>query len=111
MLEVRGLRKSYHHTVALAGVDLDVAAGEICGLLGPNGAGKTTLVSIVAGLRHADAGSVVVNGVDALADSSAARRYIGLAPQELGIYPTVRVRDNLVCFGELAGLRRRSLAD
>src|SRR5205085_662314 len=111
MLGVQGLCKSYGDVVALDGVDLDIAAGEICGLLGPNGAGKTTLVSIVAGLRDADAGGVVVNGVDALANSASARRFIGLAPQELGIYPTVRVRDNLVCFGELAGLRGRVLAD
>ena len=110
MLGVHGLRKSYGDVVALDGVDLDVAAGEICGLLGPNGAGKTTLVSIVAGLRDADAGEVFVNGVDALKHSSAARSFIGLAPQELGIYPTVRVRENLECFGALAGLRRRELA-
>jgi ABC-2 type transport system ATP-binding protein len=107
---VRGLRKSYGDVVALDGVDLDIAAGEICGLLGPNGAGKTTLVSITAGLRHADAGRVTVNGVDALTRSAEARRFIGLAPQELGIYPTVRVRDNLLLFGELAGLRGRTLA-
>jgi ABC-2 type transport system ATP-binding protein len=111
VLGVQGLCKSYGGLVALDGVDLGIEAGEICGLLGPNGAGKTTLVSIVAGLRHADAGQVVVNGVDALANSSEARRFIGLAPQELGIYPTVRVRDNLVCFAELAGLRGRTLAD
>jgi ABC-2 type transport system ATP-binding protein len=111
VLGVQGLCKSYGDVVALDGVDLEIEAGEICGLLGPNGAGKTTLVSIVAGLRHADAGRVVVNGVDALADSGEARRFIGLAPQELGIYPTVRVRDNLVCFAELAGLRDRVLAD
>ena len=111
MLGVQGLCKAYGGVVALDGVDLNIEAGEICGLLGPNGAGKTTLVSIVAGLRHADAGRVTVNGIDALADSSEARRFIGLAPQELGIYPSVRVRDNLACFGELAGLRRQLLAE
>jgi len=109
MLEVRGLRKSYHHTVALAELDLDVAAGEIVGLLGPNGAGKTTLVSIVAGLRHPDAGSVRIGGVDALAHPRAARRVLGVAPQETGVYPTLSCRDNLRFFAELAGLRRRAL--
>src|ERR1700730_5545475 len=109
MLEVRGLRKSYHHTVALAGVDLDVAAGEIVGLLGPNGAGKTTLVSIVAGLRHPDAGAVHIGGVDALAHPRAARRLLGVAPQDTGVYPTLSCRDNLRFFAELAGLRRRAL--
>ena len=109
MLEVEGLRKAYGDVVALDGVDLGVAAGEICALLGPNGAGKTTLVSIVAGLRHANAGSVTVNGVDALHHSDRARQFIGLAPQDLAIYPTLAVRDNLAFFGELAGLWGRRL--
>lgn len=110
MLGVAGLSKSYGEVAALDGVDIDIAAGEICGLLGPNGAGKTTLVSIVAGLRDADSGAVTVNGTDALRCSAQARRFIGLAPQELAIYPTVRVLDNLVFFGELAGLRGSVLA-
>lgn len=111
MLDVRGLCKSYGSVTALAGVDLQIEAGEICGLLGPNGAGKTTMVSIVAGLRRADAGHVTVNGVDALNHSLEARHYIGLAPQELGIYLTLSVRDNLVFFGQLADLRGRLLAE
>jgi ABC-2 type transport system ATP-binding protein len=111
VLAIHGLRKSYNEVAALRGVDLDIAAGEICGLLGPNGAGKTTLVSIVAGLRRADAGTVTVGAVDALRDPFAARRSLGLAPQDLGVYPTVRVRDNLVCFGELSDLRGPELRE
>src|ERR1700724_218155 len=107
MLEVRGLQKSYHHTVALAGLDLDVAAGEIVGLLGPNGAGKTTLVSIVAGLRHPTAGTVRIGGVDALAHPREARQLIGVAPQDTGVYPTLSCRDNLRFFTGLAGMGRR----
>ena len=64
MLEVEGLRKDYGDVTALDGVDLAIGPGEIVGLLGPNGAGKTTLVSIVAGLRRADGGSVRVGGFD-----------------------------------------------
>ena len=105
MLHVAGLHKSYGDIVALRGVDLDVAKGEIVSLLGPNGAGKTTLVSIVAGLRKADAGVVEVDGHDALQRSLQVRRKIGLAPQDVGIYPVVSVRRNLRLFGELAGLR------
>ena len=103
-LHVHGLRKRYGEVVALDGVDLDVARGEIVGLLGHNGAGKSTLVSIVAGLRRADAGSVRVAGVDRAADPVAARQRLGLAPQETGIYPDVSVRDNLRLFGAIAGL-------
>jgi ABC-2 type transport system ATP-binding protein len=63
-IRVRGLRKAYPGTVAVAGVDLDVARGEIFALLGPNGAGKTTTVEILEGYRKRDAGEVSVLGVD-----------------------------------------------
>jgi ABC-type multidrug transport system ATPase subunit len=109
MLHIAGLRKSYGDVTALRGVDLDVAPGEITSLLGPNGAGKTTIVSIVAGLRRADGGVVEVGGLDALARGSEVRRQIGLAPQDLGIYPVVSVRRNLQLFGRLAGLGERQL--
>lgn len=104
MLHVAELRKAYGAEEALRGVDLDVAAGEVVALLGPNGAGKTTLVSIVAGLRRADAGVVEVGGLDALRRSRQVRRLIGLAPQDTGLYPVVSARQNLVLFGELSGL-------
>ena len=111
LLEIMGLRKAYGDHEVLRGVDLDVDAGEIMGLLGPNGAGKTTLVSIVAGLRRADAGSVTVAGIDALAHPARARALLGLAPQDLGIYPVLSVERNLAFFGELAGLGGRELRD
>ena len=109
ILDVVGLHKSYGSVVALDGVNLRVEPGEIVGLLGPNGAGKTTLVSIICGLRRADRGSVTVDGTDALAHPQRARRSIGLAPQELGIYPIDKVRQNLALFGELAGIHGRAL--
>lgn len=112
MLAIEGLRKAYGHRPVLTGVDLDVGEGEICGLLGPNGAGKTTLVSIVAGLRSADAGSIRVDGVDALRERRRVRVRMGIAPQGLGVYPTLTARANLTFFGGLNGvhggrLRRR----
>jgi ABC-type multidrug transport system ATPase subunit len=109
VLHISGLRKSYGDVEALRGVGLDVAAGEIVALLGPNGAGKTTLVSIVAGLRRADAGVVEVDGLEARRRSAAVRRRLGVAPQDTGIYPVVSVRRNLLLFGELAGLGRSEL--
>ena len=104
MLDIQGLQKRYGDHEVLRGVDLRASPGEILGLLGPNGAGKTTLVSIVAGLRTADGGQVVVDGIDALAHPERARAAIGLAPQDLGIYPVLSVYRNLALFGELAGL-------
>jgi ABC-2 type transport system ATP-binding protein len=109
MLHVAGLKKAYGDVVALQGVDLDVARGEIVSLLGPNGAGKTTLVSIVAGLRKADAGVVEVDGINARKPSADVRRRIGLAPQDLGLYPVVSVRNNLLLFGRLAGLSEKEI--
>lgn len=111
VLAVQDLHKRYGDVIALDGIDLTVGKGELIGLLGPNGAGKTTLVSIICGLRHADAGTVEVCGVDALANPQAARRHIGLAPQELGVYPIDTVRQNLSLFGQLSGLRGGHLRD
>ena len=109
MLQVRGVHKRYGAIEALCGVDLDVAPGEICALVGPNGAGKTSLVSIVAGLRRPDEGSVEVGGLDVTRHRQEVGRRLGFAPQELAIYPTVKVRDNIVLYGELAGLRGAEL--
>ncbi|MGW6459220.1 ATP-binding cassette domain-containing protein, partial [Streptomyces sp. NPDC055078] len=83
----------------------DIAEGEIVGLLGDNGAGKTTLMSLVAGLLRPDAGDIEVRGVSLARDPRRARRGLGLAPQELGVYPPLTVRQNLRFFAELAGLR------
>src|SRR6185436_13410401 len=105
-LRIEGLRKSYGATVALAGIDLRVEPGTILGLLGPNGAGKTSLVSIVAGLRKPDAGRVEVCGIDTARAPRDARCLLGLAPQDTGVYVTLRVRENLRYFAGLAGLRR-----
>ncbi len=109
MLEIRGLRKAYREREVLRGVDLDVARGEVLGLVGPNGAGKTTLVSIVAGLREADAGSVRVDGIDALAHPDRVHPLLGIAPQDLGIYPILTVAQNLEFFGRLSDLRGAEL--
>ena len=111
MLSIQGLQKRYGEHQVLRGVDLHASPGEIVGLLGPNGAGKTTLVSIVAGLRPADGGVVEVDGIDALAHPDRARAAIGLAPQDLGIYPILSVSQNLALFGELAGLRGPQLRE
>ena len=109
MLRVRGVRKSYRDVDALRGVDLDAAPGEVVALLGPNGAGKTTLISLVVGLLRPDAGTIEVDGIDTVAHPARARGSAGLAPQELGVYPMLTVRENLELFGRLADLRHPEL--
>ena len=86
VLAVRGVAKTYAGgVVALQPTDLDIARGEIFALLGPNGAGKTTLISIVCGIVTPSAGTITVAGHDAPADYKAARKAIGLVPQELSV--------------------------
>ncbi|TDP11453.1 ABC-2 type transport system ATP-binding protein [Roseateles asaccharophilus] len=80
---------------ALDGVSFDIQPGEFFGLLGPNGAGKTSLISILAGLSQASGGSVKVMGHDVVADYAAARRALGIVPQELVFDPFFSVREAL----------------
>ena len=80
---------------ALDGITLDVQEGEFFGLLGPNGAGKTTLISILAGLTRATEGHVRVHGHDVQGDYAAARRLLGVVPQELVFDPFFSVREAL----------------
>src|SRR5271170_5466874 len=107
MLIAEGLVKRYGKSLALDGFSLTVARVEITGLVGPNGAGKTTFVEIVTGLVRPDAGRVLVGGRNAVRSGRAVRRMIGVAPQEIALYQTVTVRQNLQLFGGLAGLRGR----
>ena len=80
---------------ALDDVSFDIQQGEFFGLLGPNGAGKTTLISILAGLSRASSGSVIVHGHNVLSDYAAARRTLGVVPQELVFDPFFSVREAL----------------
>ncbi|MDE1947555.1 MAG: ABC transporter ATP-binding protein [Burkholderiales bacterium] len=80
---------------ALAGVGFDIERGEFFGLLGPNGAGKTTLISVLAGLVRASSGRVSVMGHDVVDDYTAARKSLGIVPQELVFDPFFSVRESL----------------
>lgn len=105
-IRVEGLRKRFRTTQALDGVSLEIAAGEFFGLLGPNGAGKTTLISILAGLARADAGTAAVMGHDVVRDYRAARRALGVVPQELVYDPFFNVRETLRIQSGYFGLHR-----
>ena len=80
---------------ALDDVTFDIQQGEFFGLLGPNGAGKTSLISILAGLSRASQGTVAVHGHDVVSDYAAARRVLGVVPQELVFDPFFTVREAL----------------
>jgi ABC-2 type transport system ATP-binding protein len=104
-IEIRQVVKRYGLLTALAGVDLDVAEGEFFGLLGPNGAGKTTLISALAGLVRPDSGSLAILGHDVAKDFRAARRALGVVPQELVFDPFFTVRETLRIQSGYFGLR------
>ena len=110
VLEVDGLKRSFDDLKAVDGVSFSIEAGETYGLLGPNGAGKTTTISMVSGLLEADEGSVHVVGESMTTTSSATKRFIGLVPQELAIYPDLTAAENLRFFGSLYGMPRNQLA-
>ena len=92
--------------LALDEVSLDIAQGEFFGLLGPNGAGKTTMITILAGLAKATAGRASVMGHDVQTDFAAARRALGVVPQELVFDPFFNVREALVFQSGYFGVRR-----
>ena len=90
---------------ALDGVSFAIDEGEFFGLLGPNGAGKTTLISILAGLARATRGGVTVMGHDVVRDYAAARRSLGIVPQELVFDPFFNVRECLRIQSGYFGIR------
>jgi ABC-2 type transport system ATP-binding protein len=100
-LEVSGLVKRYGSVLALDGCSLQVPAGHLVGLLGPNGAGKTTVMRTLFGLVVPEEGAVRWRGrpVDALC-----WRRFGYMPEERGLYPAMRVREQIAYFGRLSGL-------
>jgi ABC-2 type transport system ATP-binding protein len=93
VIRVRGLTKRYGDVQAVAGIDFDVAKGEIFGLLGPNGAGKTTTVEILEGLRKPDGGEVSVLGVDVTRSADALKPRIGVSLQTAALYPKLTVTE------------------
>lgn len=106
ILSIKDLRKSYADGFeALKGVSLDIEEGEILALLGPNGAGKTTLISTICGITTPTSGRVSVGGHDIQAEFRAARKMIGLVPQEIAlepfekVYNTVRFSQGLFGYG------------
>jgi ABC-2 type transport system ATP-binding protein len=103
-IEVRGLRKSFGEKVAVAGIDLEIAAGSLAGLVGPNGAGKTTSLSMMTGLLRPDTGRVLINGLDVWADPVAAKAVIGVVPAEASLFERLSGEETLEYAARLRGL-------
>jgi len=104
-IEFCGVHKQFGTLEALKGVDLRVEPGEFFGLLGPNGAGKSTLIHVLAGLVRASSGTAKVMGHDVRGDYRAARRSLGMVPQELVYDPFFTVRETLKIQSGYYGVR------
>jgi len=111
MLSLRSVTKRYGSLTALNEVSLDITRGEFFGLLGPNGAGKSTLMSLVAGLRAPDGGTLTLDGAPISSAATTTRIALGMVPQHLALYPKLNADQNLQIFGGLYGLRGALLRD
>src|SRR5512141_80859 len=111
MLIATDLWKSYGAGTAVAGVSLEVRAGEIVGLLGPNGAGKSTTVSMLCGLTAPDRGSVTIDGETIDGDGSAVKERIGLVTQDISLFEELGAAANLELFGALYGVKGETLRE
>jgi ABC-2 type transport system ATP-binding protein len=108
-VEVEQLRHQYGDRVALDGVSLAVARGEILALLGPNGGGKSTLFRILSTLQRPSGGRARVLGRDVVAEPDAVRRHLGVVFQHPSVDPKLTVAENLAHHGALYGLGGRAL--
>jgi ABC-2 type transport system ATP-binding protein len=107
-LKVEKLRKTYSNGIlALDGVSLEVQAGRFFGLLGPNGAGKTTLINSIVSLARPDSGRVEVFGRDAFEEFRAARRMIGVSPQEINLDKFLTVEEVLLYHAGYYGVPKK----
>ena len=103
MLSVRSLTRSYGDRRVLDDVSFDVEPGRLTGFVGANGAGKTTTMRIMMGVLAPDSGEVLWNGEPVREDT---RRSFGYMPEERGLYPKMKLLDQLVFFARLHGMSR-----
>ena len=115
IVRTEGLVKRYDQTLAVAGIDLDVQAGEIFGLVGPNGAGKSTTLRILATLLRPSAGEAEIAGYSVTRNPEAVRRVLGFMPDAFGVYDDMKVWEYLDffarCYGIAPASRRRMIGD
>jgi ABC-2 type transport system ATP-binding protein len=111
MIEFDQVVRRYGTTLAVNGLTLNIAEGQLFALLGPNGAGKTTAIRMLVGLLHPDAGSVRVCGVDCSQQPREASKYLGYVPDEQFLYEKLSGRELLEFAGEMHGIDRATLRD
>ena len=112
-LELRGITKRFPGVLALNGVSLEVRAGEVHALLGENGAGKSTLIKVIAGVYHADAGEIRIDGRQTSIRNphDAQARGISTIFQEFTLAPDMTVAENIFLGREPLRIRALSIVD
>jgi ABC-2 type transport system ATP-binding protein len=105
-----GLRRAFGELIAVAGLDLDVADGEIFGLVGPDGAGKTTTMRMLTGILPPTAGTATVAGFDVVRQSERLKDHIGYMSQRFGLYPDLTVLENIAFYADIYAVPRQELA-
>jgi ABC-2 type transport system ATP-binding protein len=103
VIEVHGLEKSFGSTVALNGLDLSVASGEVHGFLGPNGAGKSTTIRILLGLIRADGGTARVLGGDPWRDATSLHKRLAYVPGDVALWPVLSGGEVIDLLGRMGG--------
>jgi lipooligosaccharide transport system ATP-binding protein len=111
LIRARGLTKVFGDLVAVAGIDFELAKGEVFGFLGPNGAGKSSTMRMIGCISPPTAGELTILGLDPVRDGSAIRARLGVVPQEDTLDVELTVRENLLIYGRYFGLRRDVIAE
>ena len=104
-IEVNNLKKSFGDFQAVQGASFVAQTGEVLSLLGPNGAGKSTTISMLSGLLAPTEGDACIMGHSVLREPEAAKKSLGVVPQDIALYPDLSARENLVFWGKMYGLR------
>ncbi|MFN4286672.1 MAG: ABC transporter ATP-binding protein [Lacibacter sp.] len=111
MITAEGLTKRFGHFTAVDAISFDVKQGEIFGFLGANGAGKTTAMRMLCGLLQPTEGRATVAGFDVMTESEKIKRNIGYMSQKFSLYEDLTVKENMMFYGGVYGMRRSTIKE